>query len=349
MSEPFIEDPDSKIEAKPIVMPDGVYLGLDEDTYHNATALGSSDMKRLAESPESYWWASKMNPMWEPSKHTPSTIYGRAVHSVVLEGRAKFDKQFACKTTSWATKEGKEEKRKFAERGVLPLPQEDYSRALLTEQMIKANKHLSGAFDDAAGYEVSVFWTAKGIPRKARFDALKLRAIVDLKNIANERGIHFPRACMRYIDNYSAHVQAEHYREGRVAMAGLIGRGAVFGQNLKPEQIAAICKAAETPEFAFVFVFVQNEGAPLVWGTKLSYSPDKTWTDEDGEVHHETGIINPVFDLGRAQIDKAEANYIACMKRYGTNTAWLLNEPLEELDLDSFPPWFLRRSDTKTF
>ena len=321
--------------------PLGIVFGLGEDEYHDDRGLGSSDMKRLAASPGDFYWASKMNPLWKPSVVTPAQLYGRAVHHIILEGRDKFERHYAPKRFSWATKEGKAEKERFAAQGLAALPEDDWERALITGQMIRSNPHLRTAFDDSVGNEVSVFWEANGLKKKCRFDSLKVRAIVDIKNISNDRDISFPKAALRYIDNYHAHVQCEHYREGRLAMRALLAKGAVFGDH-NPELLARV---VASPEFAFVLVFVQSSGAPLTWACKLSYKQAREWADDEGEVHTDPEEINPMFALGRVQINRAEANYKAYMERFGTDKAWVLNEPVEELDISEMPAWFVRNAE----
>lgn len=79
-------------------MKPGVYIGLGEEEYFTAPALGSSDLKRLAESPHDWWAGSKLNPdMWEPAAKadaTDSLALGKAVHKYALEGREAFEDVF---------------------------------------------------------------------------------------------------------------------------------------------------------------------------------------------------------------------------------------------------------------
>ena len=245
----------------------GIYFGLDENRYHADVALGSSDHKKLAESPALFWWDSRMNPLWEPGETTDAMRIGRARHCIVLDGREVFESRYAKKTLNWSTKAGQIEKAAFEARGLEPLSADAYARTLATKAIIEANPHLTETFAGMVGTEVSVFWTARGVPKKARFDGLKARAIIDLKNIANERGIAFPRACLRYIDSYKAHIQAEHYREARLAMRGLWEDGLVRGGH--DETALEECVAAD--EWAFVFVFLQSSGAPISHAYQLSY------------------------------------------------------------------------------
>ena len=320
----------------------GIYFGLSDAQYFADIANGSSDMKRLSYSPSDWWWESRWNPLWEPDKLTPALIQGRAKHVIVLEGRPKFESLYGRKTLNYATKEGKEQRERYLAAGKTPLDQDEYDRAIVLGEIIKANPYLSNAFDDAIGTELSVLWMRDGIKRKARFDCFKHRAIVDLKNISNDREIPFPKACLRYIDNYNGHVQAEHYREARLAMRGLLADGKVFGDDYDEDALAA---AVAEPAFAWVWIFAQASGAPLTWSCKLSFEAAQEWSDEDGEVHTDAEEINDIFRLGRVALDRAEKNYKAYVERYGLDKAWLLAEPITELDVSELPAWFVRNAE----
>lgn len=324
--------------------PLGIHFGLHEQDYHDDVGCGSGDMRRLSYSPSDWWWQSKWNPLWEPDKDTEAKIYGRAVHHAILEGREKFDSHYAKKKLNWATREGKEEKAMILGQGKLPIDVEDWGRILLTGSMVRSNPHLARAFDDTVGNEVSIFWERGGLKRKCRIDALKLRAIVDLKNVSNDRSISFPRACLRKIDEYSYHIQAAHYLEGRLAMQALFKKGLVFGDC----DMGFLEQVVNEPQFAFVFIFVQSSGAPLTWSTKLSFKKAIDWTDPDtGEIHPQPEEANPAFALGQAQLDRAEKNFGAYLKKFGLSNPWVLDEPIEEFDVNDMPPWFLRNAESE--
>ena len=76
------------------IHPDGVYFGLEEDAYHSDPALGSTDIKRLAESPAAYWWASILNPNRETDTDSVAKMRGRMRHCRLLEGDTTFRSRF---------------------------------------------------------------------------------------------------------------------------------------------------------------------------------------------------------------------------------------------------------------
>jgi len=295
----------------------GIYLGLNEDEYHADTALGSSDMRKLSYSPPDYWFSSSLNPLKEKDQPTPSQAYGRAVHKIVLEGAQKFNACYGPVDEAASTKEGKREREELNKIGKLPLKRDDWNRILMAAQSIEGNPYLSDAFSGGLP-EVSIFWEADGIRKKARFDYLKTRAIVDLKSIRNSRSIDFVAACRRAIADWNYPVQAQHYNEGRMAMKALFNEGSIFGDIPNSDLLERI---ANSEEWAFVFCFWQAESAPLTWGTVLSPA-------------------NPILEIGRSYITRAEHNYKKYMHTHGADTPWLIAEPLDEMDISELPTWY---------
>ncbi len=297
-------------------IPDGVYWSLPDDAYHADFALGASDLKRLADNPEDWWWGSNRNPDRENSD-TPSRLYGRAVHKIVLEGRVAFDASFRQTLYPGNTKAGKEEREYIASIGAVALKADDHTRVVEARGAIQLNPHLAASFTNGRP-EVSVFWTdaESGVRLKCRQDYVKARATVDLKTIRPTRPGLFPASCKRAIGEWRYHGQAAHYLDGRAAMHRLIADGAMYG-DCDPDWIKRL-----QPDAAFVFVFLQAEGAPLTWGTILS--PD-----------------NDVLMNGRDRIRRGLAAYRDYSERFGEGVPWITHEKLEELSIDDLPNWAL--------
>jgi len=76
-------------------LPDGVYLHLSEDDYFGQVgALGSTDLVKLYQQNEGWWWSSKLNPdRVEPKREALN--FGHALHSIVLEGVGAYEARFA--------------------------------------------------------------------------------------------------------------------------------------------------------------------------------------------------------------------------------------------------------------
>jgi hypothetical protein len=295
---------------------DGIHFGLNEADYHNDSALGSTDIRRLLRSAPDYWWSSSLNPLRPDTAPTPAQSFGRAVHKFVLEGRGAFEANYAPTDFPGNTKDGKAERAAIEAARKIPLKRDDYNRILLSGQMIRMNPHLSEAF--ANGFpEVSVFWTrADGTRCKCRFDYLKMRANTDLKSTRNSRNIDFAEACRRSLTEYRYEIQADYYNEGRAQMAGFFADGLVFGDHDR-EWLA---KAVAVEAYAFVFVFWQAESAPITWACSLSPG-------------------NPILDAGRRDIEAAIARYREFLDRFGLEQPWVLAEPVQELDINELPRW----------
>ena len=296
----------------------GIYFGMPEYEYHADPALGSTDVKRLAYSPADYWFSSPLNPHREPDDPTPAQIFGTAIHKLILEGEQAFEGRYAPTKFNGATKAGKQERDDIRAAGKIALKQDDFDRIKISGAVIRANPHLGEAFHGGLP-EVSIFWESAGIRRKCRIDYLKRRASVDLKSIRNSRNVGFSEACRRAISEFRYDVQAAHYRDGRAAMAALYRAGAVYGDV----DAAWLDGVVTSQDAAWVFVFYQAEGAPLSWGTVLSPA-------------------NPIFDVARAVIDRAETNYRNCVEAFGEDTPWIEPEPLAELDISEMPAWYGR-------
>lgn len=301
---------------------DGIYFGLDEDEYHADPALGSTDIRRLKKSGPDFWWHSRMNPLRPKDSDTAAKLFGRAVHKIVLEGRDKFERLYVRRPDELARLTAKE-RATLAPNGQDVLDGEDYDRILVAGALITKNPDLATAFSGGMP-EVSVFWSTRmddGFPVrfKARFDYLKPRGVGDLKSIRNTRGIEFPSACRRAISEWRYDIQARHYLEARAQIERLFMQASVFG-DVDDEFLLNVVQA---PAYGFQFVFFQATDAPITWSTALS----------DG---------NPILEHAANDVAGALAVYRTFMNRFGPNTMWILQEPVNELDVSEMPAWFGR-------
>ena len=311
-------EPKAAVPVKPFA--DGIYFGLDEQTYHDDLALGSSDKKSLLVDPTVYWWGSPRNPMREIKEETPAIIRGNAVHKFVLEGADAFKSAFGRCEFKGNIKAGIVERDDFKENGIVPLAGALYDRIVLAGSVILMNPHISDAF--SAGHsEVSVFWTEviDGMPvrQKARFDYLKTRAIVDLKTHDPRDDLGFEASCMRAMKIRNMPLQAQSYLTARQHVAKFIADGAVFGDH----DAAWLKRVAASKESAFVYCFWASKGAPLTWGGYLSPG-------------------NRKLQEAQVDIDRALKRYVACVKEFGDDTAWIRPAELAEIDADNIDNWY---------
>lgn len=77
----------------------GIYIGLSEDVYFAAEALGSSDLKALYLDPESWWWETRpQSPLKPEAKEDGDALrIGKAVHMALLEGLEKYERHYAVR------------------------------------------------------------------------------------------------------------------------------------------------------------------------------------------------------------------------------------------------------------
>lgn len=301
---------------------DGIYFGLNEDTYHADPALGSTDLKRLLASGPDYYWHSRMNPLRPKDTVTPARLFGRAVHKIVLEGRESFEALYVRRPDDLARLTAKE-RAVLAPNGQDVLDGEDYDRILVAGALITKNPDLATAFSGGMP-EASVFWTETNSDGftyrlKSRFDYLKVRGIGDLKSIRNTRGIEFPAACRRAIADWRYDVQACHYLRARTLIAAMVAAGRLFGDH-DPAFMQAV---AASEEHAFQFVFFQATDAPITWSTAISHG-------------------NPMLEYAGADIARALLTYRRFMDAFGPDQMWVLQEPVNELDVGEMPAWFGR-------
>jgi hypothetical protein len=75
------------------LLPDGVYIDLAPEEYFKQ-GRGSTDLMKLFEEGEGWWWQSEHNPMLPKRKTTPAMTYGSALHAIMLEGVGAYDDRF---------------------------------------------------------------------------------------------------------------------------------------------------------------------------------------------------------------------------------------------------------------
>lgn len=335
--------------------PDGVYFDLDEDTYHADPALGSTDIRKLLISPSDYWWGSWMNPLKEaePSEPSPALQRGKAFHKLILEGTEAFVADYARGINqdefpellvtaddlkTWLKAKGRAATgikselvtRALAvnpdlkvydhmlsclrETGKIILPYKDYDRVVVSSAMIVKNPNLQKAFSGGRS-EVSVFWTIDGVRVKCRFDHLKIRAIGDLKSFQNIKDKPLEAAINNAIWGKRYDIQGSHYHTGRAALAGLVGKGDVFGDH-DPDWFA---KVAQQEKWTFVFVFYQSTSAPIAHGFQFNRG---TTMDQTAQ----------------AEISRALDLYKSYFEKFGTDT-WISQEPIHVMTPSDVPAW----------
>jgi hypothetical protein len=332
----------------------GLYFGMPDTEYHSDWSLGSTDLLNLLISPIDYYWYSRANPHRREDKETPATLYGKAIHKFVLEGREAFDRLYAlkapvpvpgslmsqndlrrrCEELGLATSGTKPEQiariRQIdkdtpiydeqleahlkANEGKSFLDHQDWAEILLAGQNIRANPHLKPAFE--GGFpEVSIFADVGGVPMRARFDYLKINSIVDLKSTRNVLGMPWDQAVTNFLARGNYHIQATHYMMMRGLIRKFLKDGRVYGDH----DAKWLKRVADNPDYAFVWVVYQADGAPLTKGVKF-------------------GTMNSDYALAVDQISTAVDRYKTGFKKFGS-TPWVEDSKIEDYENLPWPMW----------
>lgn len=70
---------------------DGVYIGLSPQRYFKQRCMGSTDWTDISRLKHGWWWKSRHNPFYREPTH-PYQTYGQALHVLVLEGVAEYER-----------------------------------------------------------------------------------------------------------------------------------------------------------------------------------------------------------------------------------------------------------------
>jgi hypothetical protein len=307
--------------------PAGLYFNLNEQAYRSDSALGSTDMKNLARNPYSFWYRSAMNPKRPKDKGSDAKTRGTAMHVMVLDGEAKFDRRYIRgpdhdddMTPAEKSASTKAAKKLALGAGKTLLAAVDFDRITEASAMITMNPALKTSFLNGWS-EVSVFWERNGVRRKARFDYLKPRGVGDLKSITNVKDIDFKQACHNAIANLDHLVQAAHYLEARSYLADFIRNGAVFGDHGDDSRLQAV---ADAEVFAFQWIFVAGEGPALTHSKNVTPGSDM--------------LIVP-----QQKLEKAADTYLRFTEAFNKDDQklpWVMIEDPTELQNNDMPNWY---------
>lgn len=78
------------------LLPDGLYLHLEEDEYFAQGRLGSTDLSKLFLQREGWWWQSHLN-RDRVDEDPEAKDFGKALHKIVLEGDEAYERAFTIK------------------------------------------------------------------------------------------------------------------------------------------------------------------------------------------------------------------------------------------------------------
>ena len=220
-------------------------LGLPAAVHHALPAIGSSDLKRLVESPGAYKHGV-------PSFNYDSMAIGTALHTLLLEPG---DAGELIMLDPWDQKESKEVHRNSAPYksvkaaheentgglGVM-LKRSQYAAVLAMRRRIWTYKHTRDWWDRAWLVEHTIIWRDErtGVLCKARPDmmpatrAREWQTVVDVKT---KKGAVDADAWRKQVFAMGYDLQAEHYTEGLRAI----------GRDMTPEEFLFLVVSTDAP------------------------------------------------------------------------------------------------------
>ncbi len=188
---------------------------MSNEKYHaESFFMGSSMLKNLDTSVEDFVWQND-NPM----KQTPAMLTGSATHTLILEGREKFDNEYILspkfdKRTTKGKKDFADFQKKSAGK-IIITPEQNYVAEMCNKSILK-HSEAKQLFQNGSA-EISGFFEFDGIYCKVRPDYLLNSVIVDLKTTSS--GISqadFSRTCAQY--KYD--IQTGLYQKGMNILTG---------------------------------------------------------------------------------------------------------------------------------
>lgn len=194
----------------------GIYPDVPAEVYHRRElgVVNNGALKILAgQTPAHYRaWVEEAT----KEKETPALIFGRALHSLVLEP-SKFHREFALQPAfgDLRTKAARESRDAWLadHPGVTTLTEDEWSRLQGMAKAVREHPIAGKFFIDGMPEATCVYDDPRtGLRCKARMDYWRedLWMIGDLKSTEDAS----PRAFARSVVNYGYHIQDAHYSEG---------------------------------------------------------------------------------------------------------------------------------------
>jgi hypothetical protein len=196
-------------EMEQIVEP-GVYLGLDESTYHadpvDGGSLSVSGAKVLLDCPAKFAWQRE-----HPSAPTTAFSIGHAAHALVLGVGAEI---VVVDADSWRTKDAKAERDEAFTAGKIPLLTADYEMVEAMAARLRSSEVPSLLLSGSGQAEASLFLRdSSGVMLRGRVDWLPAPTpqmiVADYKTAASADPGDFAKA----VANYGYHQQAAWYSD----------------------------------------------------------------------------------------------------------------------------------------
>lgn len=343
----------------------GIHFGLDEDTYHSEPCLSASGLKTLLVSAKDFWDKSWMNPEPPEEKEKAHLDFGKAVHSYILEPETigKYVTEFtgdddsiktvddmkkwlngnAIKFKSAAKKADlmqmimdadpeapifdlQQRDYNLANADKFMLPQEDYDKLEIMEQLVSEEKDFLQYFQDGMA-EVSFIWECPvtGVRMKSRFDYLALH-MADLKTFSRKSGKPIDKVVKDEFLNYRYDIQWYTYSLARdiVYQAIKEGRYKAHGDH-NPEWLEYLISNSND-RFAFGFIESSRPFNARVLEIEKWRVPGKE--------------PNMLFEKAENSYLEAIKKFEHCMKVFGPDKPWRDEKIILQMTDKDVPMYF---------
>lgn len=197
----------------------GLIYDMPAPEYHATKALGSTNIKTLADPDISMFEARRM---LTHNEHKAVYDMGTLGHGLILEGT--YDNLIRrIDADSYRTKDAREERDAAYADGLIPVNDSEVETMLDPLEKIRdavMNHSIAGQLLTGHKPEVSAFWQEQGVDLKGRYDAYHpdKGAIVDLKLLQSAR----PSEVQKAISDFGYYIQAKTYLNGAYKLTGFM-------------------------------------------------------------------------------------------------------------------------------
>lgn len=237
---------------QPQGLPEGIYLNLSNEDYHNDPALSHSGMTKVLISWPDYWVSSCLNTKRDPFKRTAAMLFGERSGMLLTQPELFYS---TYNTYNKAKPNLKGQYLSSMEWQDI----KDSVDAILNVPIAK--QHYKNGYA-----EVSVFWRdpGTGIMLRCRYDWLLIFGAVENKRVDEINNWNIGRA----VKKYGYDIQAFLYLEGIKAARRML-------KNMEADQITRLAKTEgfdegwlkdfrDDTDLLFRFLF-QRSKAPYIW------------------------------------------------------------------------------------
>ena len=222
-----------------------------------------------------------------------------------------------------------------ANMGKEPLSAADWKNLNRVRLVLRRMPSLQSAFTGGKA-EVSVLWTDRGVPCKARFDYLKPRdgeaGIIDLKSFANVMTRPIDEVAATEISRNRYFAQAVFYDRARSAAARMWARDGMACVNGCTDADTDWLRGVFGPAKAsFHFVFVATGSVPHIVARKFE------------EFMQLPGMMQPheYWRRGTGEVRYALHTWRKFMDKYGAGLPWIVEHEIRSLHDEDFPIYAL--------